>query len=412
MVIELALMLAAVTAPTDWAPVHTNAIARWKTENRAPDGVVVDAAARSVRVLAEATGVDAGTPLEFFAVGPLSDRAYETLFVTVASPAAIAAACDRVGLPRGQAADPLQARLWPFGETVAVTVAPWGGQDARPDTLDALVKDTREKEEVPVLRAPVVWTGGQRDARGAVVAATNTPCAVFAFYTHAPSLLQLNGLFDQSGTYGRFAARCALKPGDLFEVTATWDGRRRAQDLVVSLSATNAADRLSALRARAAGDADLHLRLAFEPDVTLARAAEIAQAFAQVDGHGVKLNGRAPGQFFFRAFLPDPAWRAREGRLFQPFEVHVDAHGVRTFVFCEEDWSGPGDDPVLRPRTTPFKEWSELPALLAKTGEQGAKVNVLFLFAPAATPVAQLVPILDALGARVNTYYVFAVEGD
>ncbi len=400
----------AATAPMDWAPVHTNDIARWKAVNRAPEGVVADAAAKSVRFLVEATGVDAETPLEFLAIGPLSDRAYEALFVTVASPAAIAAACDRVGLPRGREADPFQARLWPFGEKVSLAVAPCTEPRTAGGPLDALVKDTRAQEEGPVLRAPAVWTGGARDARGAVVAATNAPCAVFALYTHAPSLLQLDGLFDQSSIYGRFMSATALRAGDLFEITATWDGRRRAQDAVVHLAATNAAARLAELRARAAGDVDLHVRLAFEPDVTIARAAALAQAFAQVDGHGVKLNGRAPGQFFFRAFLPDPAWRAREGRIFQPFEVHVDAQGARTFVFCEEDWSGAGDEPVLRPHATPFKDWSELPALLARTGEQGAKVNVLFLFAPETTPAAALAPIVDALGARIGTYYVFGTK--
>ena len=39
-------------APMDWHPVQTNEIARWKAENKAPDGVVADVAARSVRFLA------------------------------------------------------------------------------------------------------------------------------------------------------------------------------------------------------------------------------------------------------------------------------------------------------------------------------------------------------------------------
>lgn len=399
-----ALPLLAATAPTDWTSVQTNAIARWKAENRAPEGVVWDARTHTVRFLAEATGVDVGAPVEFFAIGPLSDRAYESLLVTVASPAAIAAAFDRAGVPRGRAVDPFEARLWPCGEKVAVTVKPWGA--AGDGRLDAFVKDARAQEEGAALAAPVVWTGGARDAAGAPLAATNAPCAVFALYGHGPSLLQLDGLFDQSSTYGRFGAARACAAGDLFEVTAAWDGRVRVADEVVALSATNAAARLAALKARAR-TRDVYARLAFDADVTVAQAAALAEAFAALDGRGVKMNGRAPGQFFFRAFLPDPAWRQREGRIFQPFEVHVAADGARTFVFCEEDWSGEGLDPVLRPRATPFKEWGELPALLARTGEQGAKVAVLFLFAPAATPVASLAPVIEAVGARVGTFYVF-----
>ena len=119
------------------------------------------------------------------------------------------------------------------------------------------------------------------------------------------------------------------------------------------------------------------------------------------------MDGPLPGQFFFRAFLPDPAWRARPGRLFQPFEVHVAADGAKKFVFVEEDWSGEGLDPVLKPRETPFADWSELPGLIARTGEPGAKINVIFIFAPRATPVAALTPAVSVAGSRIATFYVF-----
>ncbi len=393
-------------APMEWAPVQTNAIARWKAENKAPDGVVADAAAKSVRFLAEATGIRAGDTIEFLAIGPLSDRAYESLLVTVASPAAIAAAFDTAGVPRGVAADPLRARLWPYGEKVTLTVKPWGGKSAAGGGLPLLVKDVRAKDEGAILDAPVVWTGGARDAAGQPVASTNMPCAVFALYNHAPSLLQLDGMFDQSSSYGRFVSATAPHPGDLFEVTATWDGRMRMKEVVLTLTAANVAQEMAALK-ETAKNFDVHVRLAFGADVTVERASAIAEAFALLDGKGLKMNGQADGQFFFRAFQPDPAWRARAGRIFQPFEVHVAADGAKSFVFCEEDWSGEGLDPVLKPKTTPFKDWRELPGLIAQTGEQGAKVAVLFIFAPKTTPVATLTPILSAIGPRVNTYYIF-----
>ena len=395
----------ATTAPMEWTPVQTDAIARWKAENKAPDGVVASASERSVRFLVEATGCAASSTVEFAAIGPLSDRAYESLFVTVASPAALAAAFDRAGVPRGRPADVSRARLWPEGEKVALSVRSWGSDTLAPTNLAAVLKDLRP-EEGPALGIPAAWTAGARDASGAPVASTNIPCAVFALYNHAPSLLQLDGLFDQSAVYGRFGAARTCAPGDLFEVTATWDGRPHVEDVVVTLAVTNAAQRMAALRERAR-TRDVHVRLAFASGVTVAQATGLARAFSELDGHGIKLNGRADGQFFARAFLPDPAWRKREGRIFQPFEVHVAADGARTFVFCEEDWSGEGLDPVLKPRTTPFRDWSELPALIAKTGEQGAKVSVLFLFAPETTPVADLAPAVEALGARIDAFYVF-----
>ena len=376
-------------APMEWASVHPEAIAAWKAANHAPDGVAVDVAARTVRILVEATGLGPADTAEFFAIGPLSDRAYESFFVTVASPAAIADAIERAGVPRGVPPDIAGARLC-----------------AQNLAFSDLLNDTAEKEEGAILSAPVVYTGGARDASGAVVAATNIPCAVFALYSHTPSLLQLNGRFDQSTVYGRFRAKKVWPVGSLFELALRWDGRTTVLRRDVELTVPTLKEKLTALRADAAAH-DLFVRMSFGEGVTVGEAAEIAQALSLVDGKGLKMDGPMPGQFFFRAFLPDPAWRARPGRLFQPFEVHVAADGAKKFVFVEEDWSGEGLDPVLKPKETPFAEWAELPKLIAQTGEKGAKINVLFLFAPKATPVSALTPAVSALGDRIGTFYVF-----
>ena len=408
----VAAMMAALTlvaveparAPMDWKSVHPEAIVAWKSANNAPDGVVVDAAAHAVRVLVEATGLGPADTAEFFAIGPLSDRAYESLFVTVASPVAIADAIERAGVPRGVPPDIAGARLWPSGEKLTLSATPVS-TNAPSLAFPDLLNDTAAQEEA-VLQAPVLYTGGARDASGAVVAATNIPCAVFALYSHAPSLLQLNGQFDQSTAYGRFRAKAAYAVGTLFELTLCWDGRTTVLRREVEVTAPTLKEKLSALRADAAAH-DLFVRLSFGEGTTVGEAAEIAQAMSLVDGKGLKMDGPMPGQFFFRAFLPDPAWRARPGRLFQPFEVHVTADGAKKFVFVEEDWSGEGLDPVLKPRETPFADWSDLPKLIAQTGEQGVKINVLFIFAPQATPVSALTPAVSAVGNRIVTFYVF-----
>ena len=405
-------------APMDWKSVHPAAIAAWKEANRAPDGVAVDAAAHSVRILVEATGLGPADTVEFFAIGPLSDRAYESFFVTVASPAAIADAIERAGVPRGVPPDIAGARLWPCGEKLTLTATPVsmneaGGSRSCATATNApvlafadLLVDKAEKEEGAILSAPVVYTGGARDASGAVVAATNIPCAVFALYSHTPSLLQLNGQFDQSTVYGRFHAKKKWPAGSLFELALRWDGRTTVLRRDVELTVPTLKEKLMALRADAAAH-DLFVRMSFGGGTTVGEAAEIAGALSLVDGKGLKMDSPPPGKFFFRAFLPDPAWRERPGRMFQPFEVHVAADGAKKFVFVEEDWSGEGLDPVLKPRQTPFSDWSELSGLIARTGEQGAKINVLFLFAPRATPVSALTPAVSAVGDRIGTFYVF-----
>ena len=79
-------------------------------------------------------------------------------------------------------------------------------------------------------------------------------------------------------------------------------------------------------------------------------------------------------------------------------------------VLCVD--GGEGSDPVLRPRTTAFQDWTELPALIAATGDQGSKVSVAFLFAPPDTPVARLAPVVRTLSPRIDTFYVFAGEAE
>ena len=392
-------------APAEWVVVHTNEIARWKERNSAPDGVAADIKTRTVRALAEATGVGTGEPVEFLAVGPLSDRAYETMFVTVASPAAIAAALDATGLPRGTPPSVTAARLWPQGEKVKVSAKRL--EDGKAFSLDGMLTDSRSKDEGAVLDIPVAFTGGERDAADTPLAVSNMPCAVFALYTHAPSLLQLDGTLDQSSTYGRFSPAVRFGHGELFEISVSWDGRRTVLDRVVTLSATNAAAQMAAL-AEEAKTYDVFVHLAFDDTVTIARAAELARAFSALDGKGIKLNGAVPGHFFSRAFLPDPAWRERPGRIFQPFEVRVAKDGSKTFTFVEEDWSGDGIDPALKPRTTSFGDWSELKGLIARTGDQGAKVSVVFLFAPSDMAVTRLTPVVAALSPRIDTFYIFA----
>jgi len=390
--------------PAEWRSVHTNDIVRWQADHGAKDGVAVDKSVRSVAFLIEATGVTEVDPVEFFVIGPLSDRAYESFAVSTASPSAIAAALDAIGVPRGVPVSPVRSRFWPQGEGVSVTLRAFG--DRKPLPLKDVLADERAAEEGAVLEHPLVATGGERDAAGAAVANTNMPCAVFALYSHAPSLLQLDGSFDQSSVYGRFRAKRRHKTGDLFELTVEYSGKPRVDDRIVTIAkGADLAPVLSDLHARSQSAA-LYARLSFAPDVPLSEAANAAKAFSLVDGAGVRMNGAAPGQFFYRALLPEPDWRRREGRIFQPFEVHVAADGKRTFVHIEEDYSGEGIDPVLKPRTASFSTWAELAALVAKANAQ--KVDVLFLFAPQATPMGELTPILDALSKRISTFYVFA----
>jgi hypothetical protein len=186
----------------------------------------------------------------------------------------------------------------------------------------------------------------------------------------------------------------------------SWDGKNTVQDRTVKVNQSNVRDILNALRADANAGGDVFVKVAFDDGVTVAEARKMAEAFAMLDGNGIKLNGCAEGQFFVKAFLPDESWRNRDGRLFQPFEIHLKADGTKSFVFIEEDWSGEGMDPVLKPKETVFKDWKEVLPLISKTGKQGEKVFVLLIYAHPAMDVKDVLPALR-LYPRINTFYIF-----
>jgi hypothetical protein len=317
------------------------------------------------------------------------------------------AALEEIGVPRGVPANAGLSRFWPQGERVAFSAHRLA--DGKTFALDALLDDA-EKAHDPVLdRAPVAPLGA-RDAGGAPLAACEAPHAVFALYNHAPSLLQLDAVLDQSQAYGRFRVREHHRPGDLFAMTLSYRGAPRASVRTVTLEkGADLAGVLETLRADKEKEA-LYVRLAFAPDVPLREARRAAEAFAHVDGAGIRMSGAAKGQFYYRAFLPEEEWRRRAGRIFQPFEIHIGTNGVHRFVHIQEDYSGSGIDPVLKPREVPFAAWTALPPLVART--RADKIDVCFVFAPPQTPVGALTPVLSVLSPRIKTFYVFAGPPD
>lgn len=395
----LAAAAFAEPAPGAWHGANTNGVAQWKASHKAPAGFVVDAAARTATILAEATGLKVEETVEFFAIDSAWDRAYESLFVLPADVGELAAALEKAGLPRGRAVSERAVRIWPQGEPVSLSVRRAGGKDARP-YWEHLV-DSRAADLPPLSETELLYAGGAEPARG---------FSFFSAYSHNESLLQLDGRHEQSAVYGRFRPKTAWKPGELFELVLSWRAEPRVAERVVTLGAgTDLAAEIAALRTACAGR-DAYVRLAFSNDVALARAVACARAFKLLDGGALKMNGFADGEFYYGAFLPEEKWRKREGRIFQPFEIRfaraADGSWKKTFTLVEEDWSGDGDDPALVPHETAFADWAEVPALMEKGGQQASKIAVAFLYAPADAPVSVLKSAL-ALRPRITTFYVF-----
>ena len=408
------------TGPMEWVPVNTNGIAAWSKSNFAPAYVVTDKAAGTVTFLAESTGLNIGDTVEFLVCGPLSDRSYESMFMSLAKPEDIVAAVSSIGVPRGVPTSYELARFWPQGERLAISLRPVGGEAAK---LSDLLSDSATDGD-KVLENDLVYTGGELAADGSLVAATNIPCAVFATYNHPPSALQLSSTLEQSGAYGRFQVKRATKPGDLVEVRLSRTATDRVREYVCSVSPSGCKvvdargsvltsgtfqEAAEFIRAEGKKGLDVYLRLSFSPDTPVAFARACATLFVGFDGTVAKLNGFEKGQLFARAFLPDAKWRNRKQRVAQPFEVYPTGNGAGRFVFIEEVWDKNSDsiEPDLKVHEHGYSNKEELLKLVSETGRQGDKMFTAFVYLPEGATLGPALEAVSALSPRIMCFYVF-----
>ena len=143
----------------------------------------------------------------------------------------------------------------------------------------------------------------------------------------------------------------------------------------------------------------------FSVEMTVKEAGECASALAMVDSRRVKFNSFAPGQFYFRAFLPLERWRERSGRLAQPPEVHLLSNGGVIVHDITEDWRDEISlEQNLVVKTTEFAD-------LAKAGEEVSRLadrtSTVLLFAPRDMKLGELYDFKAKVSRVASIWYVF-----
>lgn len=336
----------------------------------------------SVTFTARATGVDVGTPIEFFLAGSDSDRDYETMFLLDDSISNIVKAVEKSHMPIGRPIDVRNCYLWPMGSAV----------ELQPPVTRYI--ESRPTDAVPSY-PPYVLTGGERSSNGVFSADAEMPKAFFALYNCPQSVLQFNGSFPQELVYGCHVCTNRLVKGTPISFKLLWSGTPMPQTKRVTLSAGQSTDVLKEIKDVSAS-AELDVLVEFADNVTIAEATTFAAALSVIDSPAVKINGRPRNGLFYRSFLPLVKWTDRQQRLTQPFEIRVAASGDFTVTFIEEDWSGEGSDPKLTPKTISIRDMTKHPL-----------TNTVFFFAPKSLQVGQLKKILQQLPDQIMTHYVF-----
>ena len=357
--------------------------------------VTFDAAQHTVTITATSTDCGLDTPLEFLLVGPDSDHAYESMFTTEATVAEIAAAFEKAGIPCGRPVDVAAARFWPVG--VALEMEP---------AFDTFVK-TGEGERP----ARIAYTGGTRDEKGIVEAATNMPLAVFAFYNLPQTLISFDDSLEQSATYGRFRPAVKIPQGETRTFTFRWNGQAANRAHRLAVAPGKIRDAFAALKATADAAAQAGAELDVLPDfpasLTVKETAAAAAVLRTLDSPAVKVNGFVDGQLFYLAYLPRESWRERAQRLCQPPEVHLAADGTARVVEIKEDWSG--DDVQLEPKLIVTEHPCADVAAAAKLASKlAAATSTMLVYVPGDAPLGKVYEFLKHADKGILNWYVFS----
>lgn len=428
------------TGPASWKLINTNAVEKWQADCKklAGDdflslkGVVADRKKMEVRLLAEAVGHDTGTTTEFMLVGPHSDRAYESVGVTVSSPSDIVRAVEFLGIKRGSCIDAGNFKFVACGERFRLFVRRLDGGDSKEVAFASYLKESMPDDPL-YPQDGFVFAGGvweQKDGESRCLTDTVPPCSVISLYNEL-SIFDMPQQAGQSAVYGRLSVKEALPYGALLEIIARPVSKEstvlpvsisvqpsgegfalhiQCEKLKVSLK-ESVKESVDWLKSQSDAGKDLFVTLKFDEDLNVGQAHDVAALFEILSGGGVKLYGKESDGVYYKAFLPQESWREREGRTPQPFEVHVsrDENGalIKKLVFIEEDWNVKGLDPKITPREYPFEKWSDLEPLVIKAGGEDNKVAVLFFFVPGDMKIGEFMPGVNALSKRLPLVHIF-----
>ncbi|HUT12721.1 MAG TPA: YdjY domain-containing protein [Thermoguttaceae bacterium] len=334
-------------------------------------GLVADRRAKRVEVMAEATGLAAGSIVEFLLIDAGSGKGYEALLWSLARPSDVHRALEFIGMAPGKPFHPAKLRFWSKGERVVASIAAPhdSGNRVVPTRLERLVIDGNTGAPLP--EVGFVFAGsfmvdnpGEKPGR-AYAADVLDPKSVASIYNDPTAVLDVPRRARKEAVYGSQVVGpqydyAKHEPVKIILEPEYKDGRRRVVDLVLQVgrSAVKAssefagADRtepaatVQFLLRDAAGKAmtenrqladvlgifgalirqgrDPYVSVRFDAALRLAEVREVCRFLGAIDSEtGVRVEPPAPGQLYYEALLPDVELLDRESRIVDPWELHL-----------------------------------------------------------------------------------------
>lgn len=370
---------------------------------------------KTVYLLAELTGVGEGYEIEFILLGNLSDRAYEGLAVAWDSPSAVGRAVEALGVPKGEAAEPLRGLPMARGERFTLSFKPLAEKTFQP--LSAYLIDNCSTPAQNLFARGFPYIGGM-DFDDLM------PAAILSAYEEPASLFGMPYAAPKSAVYGLFRAAKEMTAGEPVVAALKWealkDGRARVYRHTLNLTPQALADTettVDALKALSADPRDVFLDVSVDPSIPLAQVTPFAGLLLAVEEQGgFVIAPPKPGEIPLRAFLPNQAWRDRESRVFQPWEVEVSGGKPKgaapEVTLCQilEDWSVEGIDPALTRKCYPGMTAATIRDAMTRVDVNDGKVYVAFFYVTPETTVGDLTPFTDALAEPCPTQWIFFME--
>lgn len=213
-------------------------------------GLLADRKTKSVRVWAEAVGLDGEKPVEFFLIPDSSGKDYEALAVTYALPSDIHKAMEFIGMKPGRPVNFEKLEFWPKGERVAMWVdwqepPPADKKNASPASkrarIEDLIFDKRTKK--PLARSGLVFAGSYwRKTEGGdtpqYAADVSESRSIASNYNEPTTVFDLPRQAGQGEVYASQIPNpeLQLKPGQRLTITIepeSKDGKARVRDLTL-----------------------------------------------------------------------------------------------------------------------------------------------------------------------------------
>lgn len=310
------------------------------------ESIVADRKLKRVEVWGCATAVGDSEPIEFFITPAFSGKDYESLAVTWCKPSDLHKALEFIGLKPGRPINFATNHHWTRGPRVIMTVD-YGKGLVR---VEDLILNGPEKKTLP--RTGLVFTGSftHTDEKGHQHYAADVvdSRAIAPNYNDPVAVLDMPQRLAQSEVYG-FQVRNpdhAMPPGQLLTIIiqpATDHQAVELRDLVIRVQqeksepvytafeqetkrfrADSLADLVQSLSSLIDGRSDWFTTARIDPSV---RVTDVRKMYAVLmtleQDRGIKLDPPGGENLFHRAFFPQEAWRNRQERLGEPWELFL-----------------------------------------------------------------------------------------